>query len=202
MNSETMPVPMTGESGDVAFGPHGEVTDRTLVSRVRAGDPGAYELLVRRHQSFLFRYARWMGMDEDTAADMVQDAFIRAYERISSCRNPERFGGWVGRILRNACLDYLKSAARRSVPLAPGLRSDFGDPEREEARSRLRKALRDALDRLPAEQREAFLMKHAEGLSYEEMAEMTTASLSAMKMRVHRAREVLRAELRGFLDDM
>ena len=174
-----------------------EISDAALVARVLNGERDAFELLVRRHQAFLFRRARWMGLDADTAADMVQDALIKAYQNISTCREPDRFGFWVGRILRNHCLDFLKSAGRRSEPLSPFLAANHGNPELEEQRSTLRNRLMSALALLPQEQREAFLMKHGEGLSYDEMAELTNASVSAMKMRVHRATELLREQLRA-----
>jgi RNA polymerase sigma-70 factor (ECF subfamily) len=128
---------------------------------------------------------------------MVQDSLIKAYENLRTCREPNRFGFWVGQIVRNRCLDFLKSAARRSVPLPEFLAANHGNPEVEEQRSTLRSRLKVALGTLPHEQREAFLMKHAEGLSYDEMAELTTASVSAMKMRVHRAIEALRDHLSG-----
>ena len=172
-----------------------EISDAALVARVRTGDRAAFEILVRRHQAFLFRRARWMGLDADTAADMVQDALVKAYENLASCREPNRFGFWVGQIVRNRCLDFLKSAARRSLPLPVYLAANHGNPELEERRSRLRSQLNRALAMLPEEQREAFLMKHGEGLSYDEMAELACASVSAMKMRVHRAAEALRDHL-------
>jgi len=173
-----------------------ETSDAVMVARVLNGERDAFEILVRRHQGFLFRRARWMGLDADTAADMVQDALIKAFQNLSTCREPDRFGFWVGRILRNQCLDFLKSAARRTVPLSLFLAANHGNPELEEQRSTLRNRLIAALALLPHDQREAFLMKHGEGLSYDEMAELTNASVSAMKMRVHRATELLRDQLR------
>jgi RNA polymerase sigma-70 factor (ECF subfamily) len=175
----------------------GGIPDAMLVARVLDGNQSAYEILVRRHQAALFRRARWMGVDADTAADMVQDSLIKAYENLRTCREPDRFGFWVGQIVRNRCLDFLKSAARRSVPLPVFLAGNHGNPEVEEQRNRLRSRLNVALGMLPQEQREAFLMKHAEGLSYDEMAELTNSSVSAMKMRVHRAIDALRDHLSG-----
>ena len=134
-------------------------------------------------------------MDPDTAADLVQDSLVTAYERLGSCRSPERFGIWVGRILRNRCLDHLKSAARRGLPLHPFLPDSGRGPDGDAEGNALRRQLNEALATLPAEQREAFLMKHGEGRSYDEMADLAEASVSAMKMRVHRAREALQAHL-------
>jgi RNA polymerase sigma-70 factor (ECF subfamily) len=185
-------------------GAQGDLSDATLVARVLKGDHGAFDLLVQRHQAALFRRACWMGMDADTAADMVQDTLVKAYQSLRTCRDASRFGYWAGRILRNRILDFLKSAERRGVSLPFSLPANSGDPELEQARMKLRSLLQDALALLPDEQREAFLMKHAEGCSYEEMSELAETSVSAMKMRVHRARETLRAHLRGtaFDDEM
>ena len=174
-----------------------EISDALLVAQVLNGDQSGFEILVRRHQAALFRRARWMGLDADTAADMVQDSLIKAYKNLWSCREPDRFGFWVGQILRNRCLDFLKSAARRSVPLPLFLPANHGNPELEAQRRTLGSRLTTALASLPEEQREAFLMKHAEGLSYDEMAALAHASVSAMKMRVHRAIEALRDQLDG-----
>ena len=172
-----------------------EVADSTLVERVLKGDRAAFECLVRRYQASLFRRACWMGLDADTAADMVQDSFLRAYESLTSCREPDKFHSWAAQILRNKCLDYLKSAARRSVPLPDMLPEHSRNPEMQAEQSALRRELEKGIAALPEEQREAFLMKHVEDLSYDEMSEITGASVSALKMRVQRAREFLRVVL-------
>lgn len=204
MKTERMELTQTQAESGAAPGALEENQDAILVRRVLQGDSNAFEPLVRRHQAALFRRARWMGLDEDTAADMVQDALIKAYQNLKSCRDANRFAYWAGRILRNQVLDFLKSADRRRAPLPTSLAADTGDPEREEARSALHSVLQRALSLLPDEQREAFLLKHAEGCSYEEMAEFAGTSVSAMKMRVHRARETLREHLhgQGFDDEM
>ncbi len=168
--------------------------DGALVARVLDGDTRAYDRLVRRHQAALFRYARGMGMDADTAEDMVQDTLVRAYTSLADCRDRDAFRAWAYRILRNRCLDYLKNIRRRDVPLdavSPDGAERFGATPTTE----LRHELEDALDRLSPLLREAFLLKHEAGYSYDEMAGITDTSPSAVKMRVHRAREELRTLL-------
>jgi RNA polymerase sigma-70 factor, ECF subfamily len=194
----------TSELADAQPRKHEDLSDATLVACALKGDPDAFELLVQRHQAALFRRALWMGLDTDTAADMVQDTLVKAYQSLRSCRDPSRFGYWASRILRNRILDFLKSAERRGVPLSFSLPADSGNPELEQARTKLRSLLKAAFALLPYEQREAFLLKHVEGHSYEEMAEMAETSVSAMKMRVHRARETLKAHLTptAFDDEM
>lgn len=180
-------------------------TDADLVRSVLAGRSDAYALLVKRHQGALYRHARAVGLDRDTAEDMVQEALVRAYERLDRCRNPERFGLWLGRILRNRCLDHLKSpSTRRSTALSDRLRAPDDDPHQQLQMGSIGEALAAALESLPPEQREVFLLKHVESRSYEEISEMVGASVSALKMRVHRAREFLRekAELAALVQEM
>lgn len=96
--------------------PGAQVSDGELVRRVVAGDRDAYTVLVERHQGLLFRQAYALVNDSDAAADLVQDAFVRAYRDLRRCREPERFRAWVFTIVRNGCRDYLKNVRRRSVP--------------------------------------------------------------------------------------
>jgi len=173
-----------------------DVGDEEVVAQVLAGRTGRFALLVRRHQGSLFRQALAMGLDRDTAEDMVQDSLVRAFQGLEGCREKGRFRVWVTRILRNRCLDHLKSAPmQRNDPLAPDILYRDGGPEEDRERAALRALLGEALNLLPEEQREAFLLRHVDGFSYQEMCEITDASESALKMRVHRAREALRAHL-------
>lgn len=171
--------------------------DEEIVGRVLDGDREAYALLVKRHQTRLFRFALGMVGSHDAAADITQDSLVKAYTGLSGCRDPQRFGAWVRRIVRNRCLDYLKDLRRQNVPIDSETFA-AGDADETETlvyRDELRRTVTDALERLPAAQREAFLLKHLEDRSYEEMADMLDASVSALKMRVKRAREALQLAL-------
>lgn len=171
-------------------------TDGDLVRDVLGGEREAFSALVRRHQDALYRHARGMRIDHDTASDLVQDAFVTAYRRLDQCADPDRFRPWVLRILRNRCMDWLRDIRRKSVALDDVvLEADDRSPEGDLRVDELRRAVTRALDGLSDDLREAFLMKHHEGRSYQEMAEIADASLSAMKMRVLRAREALRDSL-------
>lgn len=172
-----------------------EPSDGELVGRVLSGEQEAYSTLVRRHQAELFRYARNLRIDHDTAADLVQDALVTAYTRLAQCSDPERFRFWLFRILRNRCLDWLRDIRRRSVDVDDVTLVARGTPQEAASGAELRQTLAEALDSLSTDLREAFLMKHHEGRSYQEMAEISEASVSAMKMRVLRARESLRHAL-------
>jgi RNA polymerase sigma-70 factor (ECF subfamily) len=165
-------------------------SDADLVARVRRGDRDAYGALVSRHQEPLYRHARGMGLDHDTSLDLVQDTFIKGYARLDECRDSAHVRAWLFRILRNLCLDHLKNVRRNTVPMGD-LAGDEYEAVARGAHAELVVSLTDALARLPFSMREAFLLKHDAGYSYDEIAEMTQTSVSAAKMRVHRAREAL-----------
>lgn len=174
---------------------HTEAPDANLVTRVLEGDLDAYTGLVHRHQDAIYRHARGLGLDHDTSLDVVQDAFVKAFDRLSECRDRAHFRPWLFRILRNLCFDELRNVRRRlSIPMSDlefpdGIEDPRGEPDD------LTLTLRAALDRVPTALRDAFLLKHDAGYTYEEIAELTEASPSAVKMRVHRAREALRSFL-------
>ncbi|TVP57513.1 MAG: RNA polymerase sigma factor [Gemmatimonadales bacterium] len=176
-------------------------SDAEIVADVLAGRTERFALLVERHEDALFRHALSLGMDPDGAADMVQDAMVRAWESLAECRDPTRFRLWVGRILRNRCLDHLKSASTRYTTSLDGANdgafeaTGIPTPELDTQERALHASLDEALAALPDDQSEAFVLKHVEGYGYGEIAELTGASVSALKMRVHRARDTIRALL-------
>ena len=170
-----------------------DLSDGEAVARVLDGDQDAFRILVRRHQDMLYAHAMRMTGRSDVATDLVQASLVKAYTSLHRCRNPDRFGAWAFRIVSNRCKDYLKNVRRKDVALedaAPVAGSR--DPEDDLERSELRHRLDRAMAELPEDQREAFVMKHEEGRSYGEMAELVGMSVGALKMRVHRARETLK----------
>ena len=171
--------------------------DADAIARVLAGETQAFAPIVQRYQGTLHRYALSMVLDHDEAADLVQDAFVRAYTSLASCRDHMSFRAWLFRTLRHLCLDYLKNVRRRNVrlddaePVAVEPNEPGAELDREQLRSDLRRALRD----LPDLQREAFMLRHVQGVPYEAMTELLDASVSALKMRVSRACDALQARL-------
>jgi RNA polymerase sigma-70 factor, ECF subfamily len=175
----------------------GGLPDSALVQRILAGFREDFEVLVIRYQHPFHRFACGMVDDQDAAADLVQESFVTMYTKLKSCTDPARFESWAFQILRNRCRDYLKNVRRghQRLEASPSLTSSIGMPEPDLERSELRRTLRRALAELPEGHREAFLLKHLEGHTYEEIAERLDTSTSAAKMRVHRSREMLREAL-------
>lgn len=169
-------------------------SDAELVQDALQGKLDAFGDLIQRHQQALYRYCRGMSLDHDASLDLVQDALLKAYTRLPECRTPEHFRAWIFSITRNLCLDYLKNVRRQCVPLSRLPDAEFISADNSEL-SELNCNLREALYMLSPETRDAFLLKHDAGYTYEEAAEICGISASALKMRVHRAREVLRTFL-------
>lgn len=172
--------------------------DAAVIARVLRGDKQAFEHLVSRYQHLLYRHAVAMVLDHDAAADMVQDAFVRAYVNLRECRDHSRFKAWLFRTLRNRCLDHLKAAGRRNVRLDEVVEPQIAEtaaPDAVAQRNELRAGIARALAQLPPTLREAFVMHYVDDMPYETMAELLDASVSALKMRTLRAREALKSAL-------
>lgn len=172
-------------------------SDAALVRRVLAGDTDAYASLVARYRDRLGRYAVHMLGDREDAEEALQDAFVRGYRFLERCDDPERFGAWLYGILVNRCRTAGARATRRGrVFVRDQAALDSASLPSAAARTDFEEVVRWALARLAPEYREAFLLKHVEDLEYEEMARLTGAGVSALKMRVKRAREQLQTILR------
>lgn len=169
--------------------------DTTLVRRAARGDERAFRALVDRHYDPCLRYAARMLGDREEAEDAVQDTFIRVYRGLPSYRDQGRFRGWVFSILVNRCRSAIRRRSVREARIAEGGDSVLGAREPAEVAPFRMRAAEAALATLPDALREAFLLKCVEEWTYDEMAEWTGASRSALKMRVSRARDALRRRL-------
>jgi RNA polymerase sigma-70 factor (ECF subfamily) len=171
------------------------MSDRIIIQQVLGGDIEAFSRLVDRHYARCARIAvRILGNRED-AEEAIQDAFLRAFKALADYEDRERFSAWLTRILVNQCRTVLARTKRRDALFAEL------DPRRLEFTVAAElddgtwPELEHVLERLPAEQREAIVLKYADDLTYEEMSRITGAGESALKMRVQRAFARLRAML-------
>ncbi|MDQ3698931.1 MAG: RNA polymerase sigma factor [Gemmatimonadota bacterium] len=168
--------------------------DQGVIAQVLAGDRDAFGGLVQRYSDALYRHALGMTGSPDVAEDILQTSFIKAYQHLAEVHG--RFDAWLFRIVANGCKDWLKNIRRTHLSYEEDDQpSSLATPEEVLDRSELRSDLDRALLALPPSLREAFVMKHVEGRSYEEMADLLGTTVGALKMRVHRAREALQALL-------
>lgn len=175
-----------------------------LLARARQGDSDAFRVLVERHSHAVFRLAYRMTGSEEDAEDVVQETFLRAYRQLGRFQARAEFGTWLYRIAANCAVDFMRArAARRDQSRAEGLERLDADaaasahpgPDRltesAEARARIARALAD----LTPLERAAFTLRHHEGRSTREIAELLGIGASAAKHSVFRAVRKLRASL-------
>lgn len=169
----------------------------SLIVRCRAGSAAAYEPLVRRYEADGLALAGALLGDADEAQDAVQDAFVKAYRSLNRLAEGSEFGPWFSRILRNLCLDRLRSAPRRSRVKwdeAAVDRVAWSEPAGSVVieQEQLAAVVQRALDRLSVEHRDVLVLKEIEGLSYAAIAGMTNTSPGTVGSRLFHARAALR----------
>lgn len=186
--------------------PLSQASDGALVARVLAGDRQAFGRLVERYQDRMIAYVRYMGFDEAEAHDLAQDAFVRAFRHLRRCGDPERFAGWLFKIVSNVCRTAGARSARRATEpldaLAGALAAEEPLPDEEAEAKWLREQVREALRSIAPDQREALVLMYLQGHSVSEIEELTGASSSAIKMRLKRGREALKAQLGPLLSEV
>lgn len=168
--------------------------DPAVPLRARNGDQAAFAELVEFFHVRALRYARYMLGDDEDAEEAVQDTFVRVYDHIGQFRPDARFEPWLFRILANRCRTARERRRRRESLVTTGELPAVA-AEAPDASQDMLEEVEAALECLPPEQREAFLLRHVEDLSYEDMAVITGARLSTLRMRVKRACDALRTQL-------
>lgn len=187
--------------------------DVQLVEGARKGEVAAFEALVERHRNRVYSLALRMLNSEEDAAEVLQDAFLSAYRNLGEFRGESQFSSWILRIAANHALMRLrhrKVTKAIEQPLEDGepqfnergslldAVSQFKDAEGQAIDAELRRAIEEATAKLGDEYRQVFVLKDLEGLSYEEIGEITGDSVPAIKSRLHRARLSLRATIDAF----
>jgi RNA polymerase sigma-70 factor, ECF subfamily len=159
--------------------------DPQTVARARAGDPGAFEQLVRAHQGDVYRLALHLVRDPETAEDVTQEAFLLAYRSLGRFRGQAKFSTWLYRIARNCAVDAIRRRERRRrLERQSSPETHVPDPS-------LRAALAGAIDRLPHDLREAFVVIEVFGLPYADAARVLGVLPGTLKSRMHRTRKLL-----------
>ncbi len=189
--------------------PRTDISDEALMIRYQRGDKGAFTALVRRHQTALYNFAFRQLRLQSAAEDVVQEAFVRVVQNAADFKHEARFTTWVYAITRNLCIDQLrKRALRRHASLDDSRSGEEGGPtlgeqtadsrasvEREATGSELKDRIVGALDTLPDEQREVFLLREIAGLPFKEIAEVTGIAENTVKSRMRYALERLQEAL-------
>ena len=178
------------------------LTDEEVVRRVIEGEPALFEIIMRRYNRRLFRVTRSIVTNDSEAEDIIQDAYVRAYEHLNQFEGRARFSTWLTKIAiyeayaRVRRIDYQKVDSI-SVLEGQGLdvKSKARDPEQQIYDGEVKMVLEKAFDTLSDNYRSVFMLREIEGLSTAETAECLEISEENVKTRLHRARELLQREL-------
>jgi len=174
-----------------------EISNAELVRKSQFGDKAAFEQLVIRHQDLVFSLAYKLTGNREMANDVAQEAFIRAWKAIEKFRGDSTFSTWIYRITVNTAWTLRKKAKKHNTlniddTYEPIVIDEKKDPELVAINSDLSSVLINALDKIPIEQRIIVELKNIEGRSHKEIADYLDISVTAAKVRLHRAHQKLR----------
>ena len=180
--------------------------EQAVIRQILDGDVNAFEELMAAYEKNVYNLALRTVNDREDAADMAQEAFIKAYQSLSSFRGDSKFSVWLYRIVSNVCLDFLRRRNRRST-VSLSVEDDEGEeaqldipdesfsPEAQLERRLTREAVQRGLSGLPPDSRQILLLREIQGLSYEEIARVLDLEVGTVKSRLFRARKKLCAFL-------
>jgi RNA polymerase sigma-70 factor, ECF subfamily len=191
------------------------LTDEALIVRFQGGDRAAFSILVKRHQTAIYSFALRNVRDRTVAEDIVQECFVRVAQSAADFKADARFTTWVYTIVRNLCIDHARKAALRRHPSldearrgeegeGPTLGEQTADPrgradvERTAVGTELKARILAAIDALPPEQREVYLMREISNLRFKEIADITGQPENTVKSRMRYALERLQEALKDF----
>lgn len=174
-----------------------EMSDEAAIAAAQAGNQDAFRVLVERHSRAVFRLAYRMTGNEQDAEDVVQEAFLRAYRQLHRYESRASFATWVYRIAANYSLDLIR--ARRNNVESDGILDHLSEsspgPDRLFASGRMQETVDQALESLSQQERTAFVLRHFEGLSIEEISGVMGVGGNAAKHSIFRAVQKLRKAL-------
>ena len=180
------------------------LSDEEVVTRVLAGETGMFEIIMRRHNQRLYRVARAILRNDSEAEDVMQDAYVRAYEHLDQFAGRAKFATWLTRIavhealarqLRGNRYQELETMSEREGDPMDRFASLAPDPEQQASNSEVRRLLEEAVEKLPDAYRTIFILRDVEDVSTTDAAEVLEITQDNVKVRLHRTRALLRKSL-------
>lgn len=181
-----------------------QIDDNTLITRAAAGDPHAFDTLIRRHEARAYQYAYRLTRNPEIAADVVAETFVRVHHALPNFKGQSSFSTWLYRILTNCFLDMKKKDRNKpttsldsTINTGDGemerqIEDPHGTPQDDMEKSEREERIEEAVSMLPPYQRAMITMYHGENLSYEDIAAALDLPIGTVKSRLNRARLSLR----------
>ncbi|MGQ9463048.1 MAG: sigma-70 family RNA polymerase sigma factor [Candidatus Fervidibacter sp.] len=205
------------------FQPMNQWTDERLVEAAQTGNQDAFAELVRRYQAKIYNLALRYTNDSETAMDITQDVFVRAWQMLPKFRGEANFYTWLYRITMNLCIDHHRRSLVRGEPQKVSLEdlvverqrfeetedevdiwweeAEIGEPEAEVLRQEMRQKVWEAVQQLPPLLKQVILLREYEGLSLQEIAKIVGTNAGTIKSRLYQARQHLRKLLAPYFRD-
>ena len=186
--------------------------DHSLVQRVQRGDKVAFEMLFTKYQRRVSRLVSRFVRSDAEVEDIVQESFIKAYRALGSFRGDSAFYTWLYRIAVNTAKNYLVAASKRPISLTQFEKNDDDDfeedhfmsdaatPESELITKQIAETVNKTMNELPADLREAIMLREIEGMSYEDIADSMGCPIGTVRSRIFRAREAISQKIKPRLD--
>ncbi len=176
--------------------------EQNIISRILAGNQDEFELLVKGNEKRIYNLALRMTGSAEDAFDLSQEAFLKAYYQLESFGGESSFSTWLYRIASNVCIDFLRKEKKRKRGSVISLDGEGEErelqlpdtryaPETELQKKELREAINRGLLELPADYRQALIMREISGLSYNEISEILEAPSGTVKSRISRGRKMM-----------
>lgn len=186
--------------------------DYSLVQRVQGGDKVAFEMLFTKYQRRVSRLVSRFVRSDAEVEDIVQESFIKAYRALGSFRGDSAFYTWLYRIAVNTAKNHLVAASKRPISLTQFEKNDDDDfeedhfmsdaatPESELITKQIAETVNKTMNELPADLREAIMLREIEGMSYEDIADSMGCPIGTVRSRIFRAREAISQKIKPMLD--
>ncbi|MFQ6043059.1 MAG: sigma-70 family RNA polymerase sigma factor [Candidatus Poribacteria bacterium] len=188
-----------------------KANDEELVNLCLSGDKNAFGELVMRYQGVVYGLAYHLVGNFEDARDLAQEAFIRAYTRLSDLRDKTKFASWLKKVTFSVCLNWLKAKRRGEFALLGSkineeniceIPASSPSPAEQVEAEEFRESVLHAVNNLPETYRLPLTLFHLDGLSYKKVAEFLDISVSAVKWRLHQARKMLRKEILNMVEEV
>lgn len=178
---------------------HSKKEEFELIRNILDGQQSLYKRLVDRYAPMVFHIVRRFEDDEDEVEELAQQIFVKCYERLDSFNQNSRFSSWLYMIAKNHCRDYAKNIRRKNKRFSEmeehtldGIMPETEDPARSLENKEWAQLLDEALNAISPDYSQAFLYKYRDDMTYKAMSKRMDVSVSALKVRVHRARKELK----------
>ena len=192
-----------------------ETTDEALLERFQAGDTRAFEELLGRYRGPIYNFILRSVRDRERAADLTQETFLRVVQRADSFRGGSKLSTWIYAIARNLCIDHgrrmvfrrhrsldapMKAGEEKSSPMVDRVASAEPVTDRDAIAEQLQLQIAEAVEELPEDQREVFLLRQVQGMAFKDIAELVGVSENTVKSRMRYALERLQGALAEYQD--